>query len=84
MLDMDYCSNIQILTYTSHEETESTTQAETHSPRDDCFDRAGLHTTLHLYRGSLELDECTSGPRTNHLDHSLFLFIHSLGARVPS
>lgn len=56
MLDMKQCSNIQFPTYTGHEETESTTKTETHGTRDDCFDRAGLHTTLHLYRSLLELD----------------------------
>lgn len=40
---------IRLPTYTGHKETESTTKTETHGTRNDCLDRARLHTTLHLY-----------------------------------
>lgn len=44
---MEGCS----ATYTGHEETECTTETETHCTGDDCLDGAGLHTGLHLFAG---------------------------------
>jgi hypothetical protein len=37
-------------TYTSHEETESSTKTETHGAGDDGLDRTRFHTSLHLLR----------------------------------
>lgn len=64
-------------TYTGHEETESTTETESHGTGDDCLDRARFHTSGHLLIELLDRVIRRFRITAYHLDHSLFLLAHA-------